>query len=184
MAHQVRIGHCLTVVSEGDDASAGQLAGRRQQLARAVRADAAERQHPHRGRRLGLAEHGFDSSSTVDRRLGAGHRADGGEAAAGGGGGAAGDRLLVFGAGLAQVRLEIDEAGRDDEAGGVDPIGLDHHVALVRADARDPPVDDHDVGDTVLAERGIDDAAVVDREGAHDPASASVPPASTRPDSR
>jgi len=82
------------------------------------------------------------------------------------------------------VHLQVDEAGRHDEAGGVDAIGLDHHVTLIGADARDATVDDHYVGDAVLSEGGVDHAAVVDSDGGYDRSSTSVSPGSTRPESR
>ena len=78
--------------------------------------------------------------------------------------------------------MQVDEAGGDDEAGGVDALRLDDHLPLAGADPRHAPVDDHDVGDPVPAERRVDHAAVVDGERRHAPASASSGP--PRPESR
>ena len=53
-------------------------------------------------------------------RRGVGHAHDGGEAARGGGVRAGGDGFLVRLAGLAEVDVDVDEAGAGDEAAGVD----------------------------------------------------------------
>ena len=181
VAHQPRVGNGVAVVGERDDAGLRQLAGGRELLAGAVARDAAERQHAHGGVFLGLAQHGLDGGAAVERRVRVRHRADGGEATARGRGRAAGDRLLVFEAGLAQVDVQVHEAGRHDQPGRVDAVRLDHRVALVRADARDAAVDDHDVGDAVAPEGRVDHAAVVDGERAHETASPARAAAVSRP---
>ena len=83
--------------------------------------------------------------------------------------------------GLAQVDVQVHEAGRHDQPGRVDAVRLDHRVALVRPDAGDSPVDDHDVGDAVAPEGGVDHAAVVDGERAHRVASPALAAAVSRP---
>ena len=62
-----------------------------------------------------------------------GHGADGGEAARGRGAGAGGDRLLVLAPRLAQVGVQVDEAGADHEARDVDDRGS------AGGEARRPP---------------------------------------------
>ena len=181
VAHQPRVGDGVAVVGERDDAGLRQLAGGREFLAGAVARDAAERQHAHGCVLLGLAQHGLDGGAAVQRRVRVGHRTDRGEAAARGGGRAAGDRLLVLEAGLAQVDVQIHEAGRHHQPRRVDAVRLDHRVALVRPDAGDSPVDDHDVGDAVAPEGGVDHAAVVDGERAHRVASPALAAAVSRP---
>ena len=74
--------------------------------------------------------------------------------------------------------MEVDEARRDNKAGRIDAIRLDHGVALAGADARDPAVDNDDVGDAVTPEGGVDHAPVVDRERAH----AALPSAARSPE--
>ena len=66
----------------------------------------------------------------VDRRLGVGHAGDRREAAGQRGGGAGLDRLVLLAARLAQLRVHVDQARRDDLARGVD------HVLVRRAVAR------------------------------------------------
>jgi hypothetical protein len=107
----------------------------------------------------------------IQRRRGVRHGADRGEAALGGGGGAGGDRLLVVLAWLAQVDVDIDQAGRDDQPAGVD--GLARSIALAgRRDRRHPPVPDDQVGNAIDPIRRVDQAPAGDRRY---PAHAALP---------
>ena len=65
----------------------------------------------------------LDDARGVRDRLGVRHRVHGGEAAQRGGPGAGLDGLGVLAAGLAQVRVQVDQAGQRDQAGGVDDLG-------------------------------------------------------------
>src|SRR5699024_11490896 len=82
---------------------------------------------------------------------GVGHRVHGGETAAGGGAGAGLDSLGLLAAGLAQVGVEVHEAGQDDA-----PVGLDDLRALgsleIGAHGLDAAADQEHVAD-VLAVR-------------------------------
>src|SRR6202012_4855053 len=69
-------------------------------------------------------EHPFGDLGRVVHRNGGGHGADAGEAAGRGGRSAGGDGFLVALAGLAQMDVNVDEAGGDDEAVGVDDFGV------------------------------------------------------------
>jgi hypothetical protein len=61
-------------------------------------------------------------------------------------------------AGLAEMNVDVDEAGRDDEAFGVDDAGL---FLLRPGEGRDDfAVDREDVADGIALGSGIDDAAV------------------------
>ncbi len=61
--------------------------------------------------------------------------------------------LGVLEAGLAQVHVHVDEAGRDDHAGGVEDFGL--RRGEIRRDTGDASIDDEHVGDAVrVATRG------------------------------
>ena len=62
----------------------------------------------------------LDDAGGVGDGVGVGHRVDGGEAAERGRAGAGLDGLGVLAAGLAQVRVQVDEAGQRDQAVGVD----------------------------------------------------------------
>ena len=68
-------------------------------------------------------EHLAHHAGAVDGRVGVGHGHDGGVAAEGGGPGAGLDRLGLLPAGLAQVGVEVDQAGGDDAAAGVEDGG-------------------------------------------------------------
>ena len=89
----------------------------------------------------GLLADEVDHLHAVLRRVGVGHRHDRGEAAERGRPAAGLDRLGLLLAGLAQMGVQVDEAGADDAARGVD-----HLVAVLRreigADLGDPAVGD------------------------------------------
>lgn len=63
----------------------------------------------------------LDDTGGVGDRVGVGHGEDGRESAGGGGTGAGEDGLGVLAAGLAQMGVQVDEAGQQDPA-----LGLDH----------------------------------------------------------
>ena len=65
----------------------------------------------------------LDDAGGVGDRVGVGHRVDGGEAAQRGGPGAGLDGLGVLAARLAQVGVQVDQAGQRDQAVGVDDLG-------------------------------------------------------------
>jgi hypothetical protein len=65
-------------------------------------------------------EDGRDDGSIVERWLGVGHGDDGRESSERGGAGAGFDRLRLFVARLAQVRVQVDQARHDHAAGGVE----------------------------------------------------------------
>ena len=65
----------------------------------------------------------LDHAGGVGDRVGVGHRVHGGEPAERRGPGAGHDRLGVLASGLAQVGVQVDEAGKRDEPGGVDDLG-------------------------------------------------------------
>ena len=71
-----------------------------------------------------LAEpaHVLDDDRGVGDGVGVGHREDGGVAAERGGGRARGDGLRLLAAGLAQVGVQVDEAGQQHEAVGVEGL--------------------------------------------------------------
>src|SRR4029077_827664 len=56
-----------------------------------------------------------DPLRRVDNRLRVGHAADGSKSSRSGGSGASGNSFLVSLAGLAQVHMQVDEAGSDDQ---------------------------------------------------------------------
>src|SRR5262249_15339246 len=68
----------------------------------------------------------------VVNRLRVRHAAHGGEAPAGRGSGACLDSLGRFLAWLAQVNMQVNEARRDDKAGGVEYFGMAVHSEFSR----------------------------------------------------
>ena len=71
-------------------------------------------------------------------------------------------RLLVLLPRLAQVDVDVDEAGRDDEAGGVDDLGVLGHGETLLQPRHLAVLDQHvDEGVEVLAR--VDDAAAADQ---------------------
>ncbi len=78
-------------------------------------------------------EHPLGGLGRVGDGARVGHGEDGGEAARGRGRGPGGDGLGVLAAGLAQVHVEVDEAGQGDEAVGVE------HLDVAGSDAPSRP---------------------------------------------
>ena len=78
----------------------------------------------------------LDDAGRVGDRLGVGHRVHGREAAHRGRHGAGLDRLGVLAAGLAQVRVQVDEPGQQHHAGAVH----DFVVEPVESSPVAPPV--------------------------------------------
>ena len=103
-----------------------------------------------------------DGAVVVDRE-GVGHAAHGGEPAGRGRARPAGNGLLVLVARLAQVGVDVDEAGADDLARRVDDGGPGVGIEGL-ADPRDPSLGDQQVLDRVHPRRGIEDAAISDQE--------------------
>ena len=127
--------------------------------------DGADGKHVDDGVALGaLDDVAGDGGVVVDGR-GVGHAADGGESTGGGGARAAFDGLGVFEAGLAQMDVHVDEAGRDDEAGGVEFGGAGGVEIL--ADGGDAAVFDSDVADGVQTAGRVHHAAVANDQFRH-----------------
>ncbi len=155
------------VVREADDPGVGQLAERGQGLAGPVCAHRPVRQHrdgrPGRGRRGSNALH---HARLVRGRRRVGHRADHGEAAMGGSGLAGRHRFGVLVAGLAQVGVEVDEAGGHDDPAVADAGPL---VALQPVDRAQDAVLDDDLAGSLPAARRVDEPGPAELEVGHDP---------------
>ena len=120
------------------------------------------------GRIAGRVEHPGQGGGTVVDRQGVWHGHDGGEATGGGGAGSGGDGLLVGLAGFAEVDVDVDEAGRDNEAGSVDDLdfaNLGKGSRLV--DGKDEAIADEDVSRLVHAGGRVDDVAAGNNKVAH-----------------
>ena len=123
VAHDAGVRDGVAVVAEADAACVRQLAHLRELLTGAALRHCADRQHAHEAGLPRSLHDVVDGAAIVHRRLGVGHGADGSEAAARRRPSAGLDGLLVLEAGIAQVRVEVDEPRRNDEAGGVDDPG-------------------------------------------------------------
>ena len=89
-----------------------------------------------------LGAHELDDGQRVLRRLGVRHGDDGGETTEGRGPAPGLDRLRFLSTGLAQMDVQVDEAGRDDAAAGIEG----HSPSRFDADLDDPAVLDRHVG--------------------------------------
>ncbi len=145
-AHEHGVVHALAVV--GEDPHAGGGVGHRAQLGQltALQADGdgADRVHVAVGELAAEPPHLLHHAGGVGDGRGVGHGVHGGVAAAGGGLGAGLDGLGVLAAGLAQVGVQIHEAGQHDRALGV------HGVACRSGRARP------DLGDDTAVDPDVD----------------------------
>ncbi len=167
-AHERAVLDPGAVVGEERDAERSQLAERRQRVTGPADGDSAG-DGDLGGGGPAQVEDLADHPGRVDRRLGIGHRHDGRVATERGGAGAGLDRLGLLAPGLAQVRVQVDQAGPDEAAAGVEHggalrrvdrvVGRDHGVAgdgdvgpgqSFGADDRPAA---HDEGDLVLRQR-------------------------------
>ncbi len=139
------------VVGEEAHAERVELPHRGERGAGPALRDAAGGVHVAHRLRAG-AEDGRDDGRVVEGRLGVGHGDERGVAAERGGARARLDRLGFLVAGLAQVRVQVDEAGRDDAAVRVeDAVGVES-----RPDGGHDAVLDTDVGGPLTGR--VDDA--------------------------
>ena len=88
--------------------------------------------------------HLLDDAGRVGDRVGVRHRMHGGEATERSGARAGLDRLGVFAAGLAQVRVQVDQARQRDQS-----VGVDHGGDVVRQPRAD-------VGDHAAVEQDVE----------------------------
>ena len=147
-AHQHRVAHALAVV--GEDPDPGRGVGHRPELGQSLagqpdgdRADGVDVAV------AGLAAqppHLLDHAGGVGDRLGVGHRVHGGEPAQRRGAGAGLDGLGVLPAGLAEVGVQVDQAGQRDQPGAVDGLDTLAGARYSTGVERDDAVLEHQVG--------------------------------------
>ncbi len=119
--------------------------------------DCTHGKHMGEARALGLAIDELDARIVVERRLGVGHAADGGEPAGDRRGGAGGDGFFFFLAGLAEVDMRIDQAGADDAARGVEQAGIGAEVRRGHiTHMHDAAIVDDQIGGAVEFLSGVD----------------------------
>ena len=174
--------HRRSVVRETHHARIGQLAQRRQPLPsppdrhRPV-GEQLDRRARGNGGRTDLGQ----DPRLVESRRRVRHRADGREPAVGGGGQPGRHRLGVLVAGFAQMGVEIDEPGRDDDPVGVDPLRVGTGEP---GDRLEDPVPDDDLARAFPSRRGIDQPGAADLEIRARTAHAAPGPAGCVPASR
>ena len=127
-AHQRRVADAVPVV--GEDPHAGGGVGHRAELGQPLAlqpdGDRADRDDVDQPGLLAEPPDLLDDAGGVGDRVGVGHRVHGGEPAQRRGAAAGLDGLGVLAAGLAQVGVQVDQAGQRDQPGGVDHLGARH----------------------------------------------------------
>ena len=127
-AHEQRVGDADAVVGEDPDTGGGVGHGADlgEPFAGQADGDRADRAHVAVSGLLAQAPDLLDHAGGVGDGVGVGHGVHGGVAAHRGGAGAGGDGLGVLTAGFAQVGVQVDQAGKGDQTGGVHdlcPVG-------------------------------------------------------------
>src|SRR5579863_4458467 len=104
----------------------------------------------------------------VIHRRGIGHRGDGCESAGGSSGGTRGDGLLVALSGLAQVHMNVDQAGGNGETGRIENLGSVDGLELSGcADLGDATVFEQDVFGRVHTGGGVDQLTIANQNRVH-----------------
>src|SRR5581483_3430914 len=164
-AHKLVVLHAAAIGGDSDAARALERSGGGDLLALLPGSDAPGGINPDDGIAVGDILDELDRAGVVRHRHGVGHADDGGETAGGGGARAARDGLLVRLAGLAEVDVNIDQAGAGDEAGGIDLAGAFFVGGAERFD--EDAVADENIAVAIAAGGGIDEVGVGDPEGGH-----------------
>ena len=165
-AHELVGLDAVAVVGDGDDAGAFERADGSEGLALHAHGDATGRVNVDTGGACGGVLDELDGAGAVGHWGGVGHADHAGEAAGGGGAGAGLDSFLMRLAGLAEVNMNIHQAGGGDEAGGVDAAGL-FWVGGGRACDEDAITQEELAGGFVAFGGGIDDAGVLNMKERH-----------------
>ena len=125
-ARRITTGSCTQRPSSENIAHPRAGRGHRAELGHPLAAqpdgDGADRMDVDEPGLLAEPAHVLDDDRGVGDGVGVGHREDGGVAAERGGGRARGDGLGLLAAGLAQVGVQVDEAGQQHEAVGVEGL--------------------------------------------------------------
>ena len=157
-------------VGEGDRAGLDQRADFGQLFARPILADAARHEHVAVARAGRLLPDELHAGLGVDRRLGIGQADDRGETAGHRRRRAAFDRFVLLAARFPQLDVQIDQARRDDLAGGRNHAFVAGRSRVVGGDAA---VVDQQVRDAIELLAGINHSAVFDQDARHDGKSSS-----------
>ena len=163
IAHQPVVENRLAVVGHGHRAGSLERGKIRQLLSQAADGRRGDGKDVDQRAALRSLHPARDLRRVVDRH-GVGHGADGGESAGRRRRSSGGDGLLVGLSGLAQMHVQIDEAGSDDASLGVEaPLGLAAQLAGRRHGSHAPVAQQH-VHLLIDAARRIDDASACDEQ--------------------
>ena len=169
--HQRRVLNSAPIVREQADAERRHLGHRCEVIAPPADRDRASNVHVAQARLLPEIEDLVDHRGAIDRGLRVRHRDNGREATECRRSRTALDRLGLFAAGLAQVRVEIHQPRRDDAPRRVERYAcrviVGEAVTQIGADRGDATVlADEDVG--AASARLVDDTASLDDERNHE----------------
>ena len=164
LAEQPRGGHGFSVVADGYDSRILHCRDFSQCFAFAPDGRGADRPNAHRSPSLRAINHETSDGSVVVDRLGIGHRADRRKASTSRGTRAGLDGFREFLAGHAQVAMQVNKSGSDDQAGGVENFRAVRREA--RAQAQNPFPVDQNIQGALGAARGIHDAPVLNQKHA------------------
>ena len=157
-AHHCVAENGLAVVGDGHRARALQTAKVRQHRPFAGMSGGGDRKDVDHGAALRPLQPG-DPFRRIDNGLRVGHAADGSESSGSSGGGAGGDGFLVTLPGLAQVNMQIDEAGSDDQPARVEFLVRGAANLARRRDLGHLPIAQQDVHGRIDLGGGIDKRA-------------------------
>ena len=161
-AHHRRRRHGPPVVRNRNDAGVFHLAHLGEFRPFRLFRDRANRKHVREIRALCLLDYKARHGRVVIDWMRVGHRANCREAAGDRGRRAAGNRFFVFLPRLAQVHVQVDETGRDDQTGRIDHLGILGNGIAVTLQTNDAPVFDEQTPARVRSLRRVDDVTVFD----------------------
>jgi len=164
--HQLRVLYAVAVVGEQVHAGRRQLAVGGELLAGTADGDAARRQHLAQPGLAALGANEVDHGHAVLCGVGVGHRDDGGEPSEGRCSASGLDGLRLFLARLAEVHVQVDEAGGDDALRGIEHGVADEPRPGAVAHCDDVPVLDGEVAGTLAVL--VQQRAAGDDEAGHD----------------
>ena len=167
-AHEFVVLHAMAVVGDGHDAGAFERADGCEFLARDVFGNGAGDKDIYDAVLGGAFIDEGDGPGVVNGRGRVGHADDRGEAAPRGGGGAGGDVFLCRLTGLAQVDVQINQAGTNNESAHVHPLDFARRfLRRVRSDRRDFACRNQNIRFGVESVGRIHDAPASEKQRCH-----------------
>src|SRR6266849_7134120 len=163
LTHHRVIEDGLAVVGDAHGSGTLQSAEISEHSAFAGMSRGADRENIDHRAALWLLEPGYPVRR-VDDGLGIGHATYGSETSGRGGSGPGGDGLLVALAGLAQMDMQVDESGRDDQATSVEFVVRCTACLAWRRDLRNLSITQQDVHGRVDLRGGVDETAALDQQ--------------------